>query len=179
MERKYWNLGSFIIIRRVDLQPGERFYDGLIDNYVDDWLRHPASASVIEDTLRNTSLGSRDPSLRSRGPIEMRRRFIEAFRLGELVMLHQERTRLLGGSNESKKTDPPPRPQREKTWVEFQLVNRKGQPVAGARYRLKITDGSIREGKLNEKGSVRVPGIDPGVCEITFLEYDAREWKRV
>ena len=178
MQRKYWNLGSFIVIRRVDLEPGERSYDGLIDSYVDDWLRNPATASVIEDMLRNTSLGSGDVSVRSRGPIEMRRRFIEAFRLGELIMLHQERTRLFGGSNEERKPEPPPRPQRDKTWIEVQLVNKKGQPVAGARYRLKVTDGSIREGKLDEKGSVRVPGIDPGMCEVTFLDYDGKEWTR-
>lgn len=177
MQRRYWTFGSFIVIRRVDLQPGERSYDGLMDSYIDEWLRNPATASVIEDMLRNTPLGSGQISLRSRGPTELRERLANAFRLGELVVLHHERARLLGGSNETPKTDPaPPRPQREKTWIEVQLVNKKGQPVAGARYRLKITDGSIREGKLDERGSVRVPGIDPGMCEITFLDFDAKEW---
>lgn len=153
-------------------------YDGFIDSYLDDWLRNPLTASAIEDMLRNTSFGSSsDISLRSRGPIELRRRLLDAFRQGELMMLHQERSRLLGGLNEERKPETaPPRPQRDKTWIEVQLVNKKGQPVAGARYRLKITDGSIREGKLNENGSVRIPGIDPGMCEVTFLDYDAKEW---
>jgi hypothetical protein len=128
--------------------------------------------------LRYTSFGSSSNiALRPRGSGELRGRVLEAFRRRELILLRQERSRLLGGTNEEQKTDPaPPKPQREKTWIEVQLVNKKGQPVPGARYRLKITDGSIREGKLNENGSVRVPGIDPGMCEITFLDYDAKEW---
>jgi hypothetical protein len=66
----------------------------------------------------------------------------------------------------------------KKTWVEFQLLDQDGEPVAGARYRLKITDGSVREGSLNELGRVRVNGIDPGTCQISFPQYDGREWKR-
>jgi len=69
-------------------------------------------------------------------------------------------------------------PRSKKTWVEFELLDQDGEPVAGAHYRLKITDGSVREGSLNELGRVRVAGIDPGTCEITFLDYDGREWKR-
>ena len=177
MQRKFWTLGSFIVIRRVDLEPGERSYDGFIDSYLDDWLRNPATAVAIEDMLRNTSLGSGDVSLRSRGPIEIRRRLQDAFRRGELIMLHQERSRLVGGTSEERKPEPVPvRPQRDKTWIEVQLINKKGQPVAGARYRIKITAGSIREGKLTQNGSVRIPGIDPGMCEVTFPDYDAKEW---
>jgi hypothetical protein len=66
----------------------------------------------------------------------------------------------------------------KKTWVEFELLDQDGEPVPGARYRLKITDGSVREGALNEVGRVRVSGIDPGTCEISFLDYDGREWKK-
>jgi hypothetical protein len=72
----------------------------------------------------------------------------------------------------------PPPPKKEKTWVEFRLVNDEGKPVPGARYKLKITDGSVREGSLDDNGSVRVPSLDPGMCEISFLDYDQREWKR-
>lgn len=69
--------------------------------------------------------------------------------------------------------------QSKKTWIEFKLVDQDGDPVRGARYRLKITDGSVREGSLDDSGIVRVNGLDPGTCEISFLDYDRTEWHRL
>jgi hypothetical protein len=66
----------------------------------------------------------------------------------------------------------------KKTWIEIRLVNKKGAPVPGAKYRLKLTDGSIEEGTTDDFGSARVTGIDPGTCEVSFLEFDAKEWKK-
>jgi len=66
-----------------------------------------------------------------------------------------------------------------KTWIEIRLVNKKGAPVPGAKYRLKLTDGSTEEGTTDDFGSARVSGIDPGMCEVSFLEFDAKEWKKV
>jgi len=66
----------------------------------------------------------------------------------------------------------------KKTWIEIRLVNKKGAPVPGAKYRLKLTDGSTEEGTTDEFGSARVTGIDPGMCEVSFLEFDAKEWKK-
>lgn len=66
----------------------------------------------------------------------------------------------------------------KKTWIEIRLINKKGTPVPGAKYRLKLTDGSIEEGTTDDYGSARVTGIDPGMCELSFLEFDAKEWKK-
>lgn len=63
-----------------------------------------------------------------------------------------------------------------KTWIEIVLVDEHDQPVPGIKYRLKITDGSVREGSLDSNGRVRINGIDPGSCEVSFPEIDAREW---
>lgn len=73
---------------------------------------------------------------------------------------------------------PPPADDRpEKTWVEIQLLDPDGEPVGGAKYRLKITDGSVREGTLNDEGKARVNGIDPGSCTVWFPDFDAKEWR--
>lgn len=69
-------------------------------------------------------------------------------------------------------------PKTKKTWIEIRLINKKGAPVPGAKYRLKLTDGSTEEGTTDEFGSARVTGIDPGMCEVSFLEFDAKEWKK-
>jgi hypothetical protein len=65
----------------------------------------------------------------------------------------------------------------EKTWVDIQLLDPDGNPVPGAKYKLKITDGSVRDGSLDDDGRVRVSGIDPGSCTVWFPEYDAKEWR--
>jgi hypothetical protein len=80
-----------------------------------------------------------------------------------------------------KRPEPPPRtPTVVKTWVEFQLIDEEdGEPVPNASYRVKLPDGSVRDGRLDSQGMVRFENIDPGQCEITFSEIDAREWHRV
>lgn len=66
----------------------------------------------------------------------------------------------------------------EKTWIEIRLIDQDDQPVPGIKYRLKITDGSVREGALDAEGKIRVTGIDPGTCEISFPELDSNDWKQ-
>lgn len=70
-----------------------------------------------------------------------------------------------------------PPPKKEKTWIEVRLVDSSGKPVAGAAYKLKLTDGRVEEGSLDGNGAVRVEDIDPGICQITFPELDAGDWE--
>ncbi|MFN0060246.1 MAG: carboxypeptidase-like regulatory domain-containing protein [Planctomycetota bacterium] len=68
----------------------------------------------------------------------------------------------------------------EKTWIELRLVRKSdGAPVPGARYRLKLPAGTIRTGRLEADGTARINGIDPGTCEVTFLDFDEREWRSI
>jgi hypothetical protein len=78
---------------------------------------------------------------------------------------------------------PPPPPVTEKKpllgWIEIQLVDQDDKPRKGERYKLKLPDGSVREGKLNDNGLVRASDIPTGSCEVSFLYLDASEWKIV
>jgi len=68
---------------------------------------------------------------------------------------------------------------RELTWIEVQLVDNVGNGVAGEPYAVTLPDGTtVAEGTLNEKGLVRIDGIDPGTCQITFPALDGRSWDR-
>ena len=67
----------------------------------------------------------------------------------------------------------------EKTWVEFCLVDMEGNPVSGQRYRAKLTDGSVREGKTPKSGCVRFDGIPPGTATIAYLDLDEEAWERI
>ena len=65
-----------------------------------------------------------------------------------------------------------------KTWVGIELVDDVGRAVAGQRYVVKVPEGVVNEGTLDAQGRARISGIDPGACEISFPDIDAREWKR-
>ena len=66
---------------------------------------------------------------------------------------------------------------RTKTWIEIELVDEDGVPVAREPYTLNLPDGDIRSGTLDSRGRARVEDIDPGTCEVSFPEIDRREWR--
>jgi uncharacterized Zn-binding protein involved in type VI secretion len=62
-------------------------------------------------------------------------------------------------------------------WVEIELVDEEGKPVPGEEYRIELPDGSIRQGRLNDKGKARLEGIDSGNCLVTFPYLDDTSWQ--
>jgi hypothetical protein len=92
-----------------------------------------------------------------------------------------------GASGQETKTEPVSSPSRDstkrsaravaiKTWVAFKLIDKDGKPVPGAAYKVTLPDESIVTGTLNDAGEVQFDDIDPGQCQITFPEIDAKEW---
>jgi hypothetical protein len=69
-------------------------------------------------------------------------------------------------------------PQEERTWIEIELIDEvTKEPIPNERYRLKLPDGSIREGRLDANGRARVDGIVPGTAQVCFPDIDANEWR--
>ncbi len=56
-------------------------------------------------------------------------------------------------------------------------MRKKGKPVAGVAYEMKLPDGTKATGTTDENGVARVAGIDPGSCEITFPQLDKEAWE--
>jgi hypothetical protein len=59
-----------------------------------------------------------------------------------------------------------------KTWIEIELVDMEGKPVAGERYWIQLPDGSAREGRLNAEGRAYFGDLDPGECDVRFPDLD-------
>lgn len=102
-----------------------------------------------------------------------------ALREGRLVAYRVEP--VLSGGGAPLPAEPPPSeeppPAEEKTWIAIELLTKKdAKPVAGARYSLKLPDGSTRAGSLNGQGLARVEGIDEGECDVDFPDYAPKEW---
>lgn len=73
-----------------------------------------------------------------------------------------------GGVEEKKKT----------AWIEVELVDADGAPVAGEPYAILLPDGTTTDaGTLDEEGLVRIEGIDPGTCKISFPRLERDAWE--
>jgi len=66
---------------------------------------------------------------------------------------------------------------KSKTWIEIELVDKTGHPVAGETYQVTLADGKITKGTLNEKGFARLEPVEPGTCKITFPNLEKQAWK--
>jgi type VI secretion system secreted protein VgrG len=66
----------------------------------------------------------------------------------------------------------------KKHWIAIKLVDDAGKPVAGEPYKITLPDGTtVADGTLDDKGTARVDGLDPGSCQVTFPNRDKQSWK--
>ena len=63
-------------------------------------------------------------------------------------------------------------------WIAIELVTPDGTPVPGEPFVLELPDGKTFTGKLDNLGRIRVEGVAPGNCKVSFPERDAKEWKK-
>lgn len=195
--RKAWHLRihgcKYLVVRRMDLEEGEQFVERplLTTTTFDRWLKDAATARRLADMLSSVT------ALPARGALENKRwlsaRLDEAFRKGRLVLLQPEEEVVTApaasgggaGSQNQSNAAPPPVPPRggagagaapTKTWIEFKLVDNNDKPIPNERYKVKLTDGTISEGHLSAGGTVRFANIDPGNCDISFPDLDAKDW---
>jgi len=91
-------------------------------------------------------------------------------------------------STAAKPYKPPPEPtatqgededeeQAALTWVEVELVDEADEPVAGAKYRITMPDGTVDDGVLDHTGWVRLPRVQEGDLKITFPDLDQDAWE--
>jgi hypothetical protein len=185
-----WRFENAQVVERDSTVPvrdvGEFFLRREAGNFsreVEMWLKKPISRQTVLE-LHKTVFGDsarRHESLTKETTDEkIIEDLLTAWSERELYLLKR---RISGGSGDEEApgaaTGKSPTGQRAetKTWIEVVLRDEDGKPFAGTKYRLRITDGSVREGTLNTAGSVRVNGILPGMCQISFPELDGDGWR--
>lgn len=63
----------------------------------------------------------------------------------------------------------------EKTFVEFQLLNDREEPIPNEAYELTLPDGAVITGVLDENGFVHVANVPRGSCSIKFPKLEDME----
>jgi hypothetical protein len=63
-------------------------------------------------------------------------------------------------------------------WIGIELKTPQGDPVPNEAFLLELPGGRKVSGHLDNLGKVRVEGVDPGKCTVTFPDRDSREWKK-
>jgi hypothetical protein len=64
----------------------------------------------------------------------------------------------------------------EKHWIEIQLVDESGDPVANQSFLIITADGTEQKGTTDDTGSARLDGIVQGQCKISFPDLDQDVW---
>jgi hypothetical protein len=78
----------------------------------------------------------------------------------------------LGGSQTEEESQ-----EQESHWIGIELKDSAGNPVPEEQYRVKLPDGSIRTGYLDEEGKAKEEGIpETGQAEINFPRIHGDDW---
>ena len=175
---------AYIIFRWRHLDPEEKALEYLpTASILSSWAQNLQSQQFIREMYESAYGRPIGTALDLSRNQEIVRQLEEAFRRRLLVCLRVPRV-VHGAISEKEEgapppppTPPPPRPTKTKTWIEVELVDDKGKPMVGERYRIELPDGSREEGKLDSKGRALINNLDPGECQISFPDIDGREWQ--
>lgn len=100
---------------------------------------------------------------------------------GKMEELKQQQRQTNSGKYGSKQVKPHKKNSEEnknkKNWVEVELVDDSGAPVAGESVEIKLPDGSVASGTTDDKGLLKISNIDSGSVEITFVNLDKEAWE--
>ena len=56
-----------------------------------------------------------------------------------------------------------------KDWIDIKAEDDEGNALGNRRYRMRLPNGEIREGTVDDNGEAREEHLPPGRCTIEFL----------
>jgi hypothetical protein len=173
---------AYIIFRWRPLEPDERAAQYIPTSVlISSWLDNLSLQTFLREIYEGAYGKPAGKALDYNQKRELVRQLESAFQRRILICLRATRVVPGAKSEEGEKAapppaPPPPRPTKTKTWIEIELVDDKGKPVVGERYRIVLPDGSQEEDHLDGHGCARINNLDPGECQISFPDIDGREW---
>lgn len=78
---------------------------------------------------------------------------------------------------EAAKAAKPPAAAEPEHWIEIELLDDEGKPIAGERWFIEMPDGSNLSGRTDGQGRARVDGVDPGTARVSFPDLDKKSYQ--
>lgn len=179
---RVWTVRGYLDDALLALDASARVHGDLIPPHVacdrvEEWF-----PGYLTDAFERATLDAIGEALGGISPrVPLRDVVREALREGRLVALRVPR-KPAATSAPVRRDESAPAPERvseaPEAWVAIELIDNHGRPVPYERYRIKLPDGTTREGTLDRDGLARIDGIDAGLCEVTFPDLDGRSWRR-
>lgn len=178
--------GDYLVVRCDEFLSKEdprRVPEGLVTLLVERWMEDSLLHRVLSDiheALGGTAALSGLTVLQQRQVLErLKLQLLDAFRSGRLVALREEHPHYVSPPRPFKPNprQPPSEELVATSWIALRLEDEEGDPVPRQRYRLKLANGSLREGISGPDGFVRLENIPEGSCTVEFLGTDAGDWK--
>ena len=103
---------------------------------------------------------------------------------GQMEDIKAEQKKGETGKYGSTKTEPPTSEEEDTSeeethWIALVLTDTEGNPMPNEPYQLKLPDGRIVEGRLDNKGKAKHDGIQEGNCEVCYPNIDENDWQSV
>ena len=64
----------------------------------------------------------------------------------------------------------------ETHYIEIELLDDEGKPVADEAYFVELPDGTTKSGRTDAKGFARIDGVDPGTAKVSFPDLDKESY---
>lgn len=64
----------------------------------------------------------------------------------------------------------------ETHFIEIELLDDEGKPVADEAYFVELPDGTTKSGRTDAKGFARIDGVDPGTAKVSFPDLDKESY---
>ncbi|HYR29299.1 MAG TPA: carboxypeptidase-like regulatory domain-containing protein [Thermoanaerobaculia bacterium] len=66
----------------------------------------------------------------------------------------------------------------ETHFIEIELVDDDGNPVANEAYLVELPDGTQKTGRTDGGGRAKITGVDPGTAKVSFPDLDKSAYKK-
>jgi hypothetical protein len=132
-----------------------------------------ASWIEVELVFEDGSPAAGDPYKITLASGEVREGKLDAKGMARLESIPPGTCQVEWPSLDAKETAPRPEPEKPPTaWIELELIDEAGNPMAEEEYRLERTDGIVKEGKLDKDGHARIEDLPEGEHRLSWPKLD-------
>lgn len=106
-----------------------------------------------------------------------KRKYAENVQPGDIIRIPQPRLKGELASTDQAHTFRIKKSELRTHWIELELLDEEDRPQAQEPYWIRLANGMIQEGLLNDQGIVRIDRIPAGMSLVKFPTIDREEWE--